>query len=101
MPRLRALVACLARLIAVSPLSAEEEAGNSDTATSSSMLTAGTMNPFSINAKLPMPALGNMHECERAIKQSSRPPHGKEKLCDALMHMVSTCFLLRVGLDLI
>ncbi|KAF8504224.1 component of IIS longevity pathway SMK-1-domain-containing protein [Gautieria morchelliformis] len=66
---------------------AEEEAGTSETVGSSSMHTfpAGTMHPLSIGPKLPMPALGNMHDCERVIKQINRQPHGKEKLFDLLM----------------
>lgn len=39
-----------------------------------------------------MPALGNMHECERVIKQINRQPHGKEKLFDLLMAHVSDRF---------
>lgn len=92
--RLQASISGLAQLITVllSPaLSAEEEAGTSEPFGSSSMHTfpAGTMNPLSIGPKLPMPALGNMHECERVIKQINRQPHGKEKLFDLLMGNVS------------
>jgi protein phosphatase 4 regulatory subunit 3 len=72
-------------------LSAEEEAGTSESVGSSSMHTfpAGTMHPLAMGPKLPMPALGNMHDCERVIKQINRQPHGKEKLFDLLMANVS------------
>ncbi|KAF8592690.1 DUF625-domain-containing protein [Ramaria rubella] len=65
---------------------AEEEAGTSESAGSSSMhmFPAGNMNTLSIGQKLPVPTLGNLHECERAIKHIGRGPHGKEKLFDLL-----------------
>lgn len=53
------------------------------------MFAAESMNPFVHAAKLPTPALGNMHECERVIKQVCRQPHGKERLCDYIILNVS------------
>ena len=96
MSRLRSAITELAQLITASllpSLSAEEESGTSESVGSTSMHTfAGTMNPLSFGPKLPMPALGNMHECERVIKQINRQPHGKEKLFDLLMANVSDGF---------
>lgn len=90
--RLRAVIDDLAHLIAapLPPASLAEEPGSSESV-GSSMHTfpAGTMNPLSFGPKLPTPALGNMQDCERAIKQISRQPHGKEKLFDLLMANVS------------
>lgn len=90
--RLRHAISGLAQLIGLllppAP-SAEEEAGTTESV-GSSMHTfpAGAMNTLSIGP-LPMPALGNMHECERVIKQMNRQLHGKEKLFELFMSSVS------------
>ncbi|GJJ07253.1 hypothetical protein Clacol_001453 [Clathrus columnatus] len=63
----------------------EDEGAPSDAGSSMHMFTAEPTNSFVHSAKLPTPALGNMHECERVIRQVCRQPHGKERLCDYII----------------
>lgn len=75
-------------------LSMEEEMESSEAGSSSMhMFSAGPMNPLVATPKLPTPALGNMQECERVIKQISRQPRLKEKLTDLILMNVSSQYL--------